>query len=103
MMVGKRYGLEPNDLWKATRQINLHEVIKEKSTSCILPICDVDSFVGKFLELWTVWTALLPTAGAVDKTLSQRIWRTRQIGILFAKVEGVWTYLVLISPLSVTY
>lgn len=37
MMVGKQYGLEPSDLWKATRQINLPEVIKEASTDCNTP------------------------------------------------------------------
>jgi hypothetical protein len=103
MMVGKQYRLEPRDLWRATRQINLPEVIKEESTSCILPVCKFNLFIGKFLELWTVWTALPPTEGAVDKTLSQRIWRTRQIGVLFAKVDGMWIYLVLMAPLSVTY
>lgn len=50
--------------------------------------------------MWTIWTASQPLAAGVDKSLSQRIWRTRQIGILFAKVNDSWVFLVLIAPLS---
>ena len=55
------------------------------------------------MELWTVWTALPSQPPSdMDKTLSQRIWRTRQIGVLFAKVRDQWIFLVLIAPLSVS-
>ena len=62
--------------------------------------------LGKFLELWTIWTASSHNPGKVsgsDKSLAQRSWRNRQIGVFFAKVDGKWIFLVLVAPLSVTY
>jgi len=38
-----------------------------------------------------------------DKSLSQRVWRTRQIGIFFAKKDGFWTFVILLAPLSASY
>jgi hypothetical protein len=58
--------------------------------------------VGKFLELSTVWTAIREETGPRhDKSLAQRVWRTRQIGIFFAKVSpSSWLFVVLLAPLS---
>lgn len=102
MLVGQQYGLRPSDLWRATRQINLPELMDEKSTDCNL-LRKRCLILGKFLELWSIWTASKSLAAGVNKSLSRRIWRTRQIGILFAKVNDSWVFLVLIAPLSVTY
>ena len=36
MKAGMQYGLKPSDLWKATRRINLPEIISEKANDCII-------------------------------------------------------------------
>ncbi len=60
--------------------------------------------LGKFLELSTVWTATKEEiAPSHDKSLAQRVWRTRQIGIFFTKVGASWVFLALLAPLSATY
>jgi hypothetical protein len=35
MVIGRHYGLGPNDLWKATRRINLPEVISDEAKQCM--------------------------------------------------------------------
>lgn len=62
--------------------------------------------IGKFLELSTVWTTTNlkeEMAPSRDKTLAQSVWRTRQIGIFFAKINASWVFLVLVAPMSATY
>jgi len=77
------------------------ELINDTSETCNFPNLCVD--VGKFLELWTIWTALKEETPSADQSLSDRIWRTRQIGIFFAKINETWIFLIFIAPLSVTY
>jgi hypothetical protein len=50
------------------------------------------------LELWTVWNR---TGPPIDKSVSQRMWRTRQIGFLFSKQPNFWVVFVLVAPMSV--
>jgi hypothetical protein len=52
---------------------------------------------GQYLQIWTIWTKL---DNGIDETLSKRIWRTRDIGLLFSKQETFSILLVLIAPLS---
>lgn len=57
----------------------------------------------KFLELWIVWTATEEKGSSQDQSLSERVWRTRQIGIFFAKKDGFWTFLIFLAALSESY
>ena len=56
-----------------------------------------DLIEGKFLELSTIWAA---EKSLNDMVVVERIWRTRHIGIFFAKRQETWVFLVLIAPLS---
>lgn len=57
----------------------------------------VNLCLGKYLELSTIWTKQGPP---IDRLLSQKMWRTRQIGFLFSKQGNSWIFLVLVAPLS---
>ena len=50
------------------------------------------------MEVWTIWNR---TGPPIDKSVSQRMWRTRQIGFLFSKQPNFWVVFVLVAPLSV--
>src|SRR5437773_10697346 len=63
-----------------------------------LTVSIADVCVGKYLELWTIWNK---TGPPIDLAVSQRMWRTRQIGFLFSKQPKFWVVLVLVAPLSV--
>lgn len=90
--VAKIYDLDATDLWKATRRINLADVLNDLPED------------WKFLELSTVWTATKEEmAPSRDKSLAQRVWRTRRVGIFFAKRGASWVFLVLFAPMSATY
>lgn len=84
----------------------MSEVLADHPTTCRLFHNSILIDLGKFLELSTVWTATREDLKSPrhDKGLAQRVWRTRQVGIFFAKVSDTsWLFLVLLAPLSVTY
>lgn len=68
-------------------------MIVKSLTVSIANVC-----VGKYLELWTIWSRM---GSPIDPSVSQRVWRTRQIGFLFSKRNNFWVVFVLIAPLSV--
>jgi hypothetical protein len=102
--VAKIYDLDATDLWKATRRINLADVLNDLPEDCTPNRRSFLTEIGKFLELSTVWTATKEEmAPSRDKSLAQRVWRTRRVGIFFAKRGASWVFLVLFAPMSATY
>jgi hypothetical protein len=103
--IAEECGLRHSDLWRATRRINLPEVLADPP-AIFKGFCNpilID--VRRFVELSTVWTATRKEkAPRHDKGLAQRVWRTRQVGIFFAKVsDSSWLFIVLLAHLSATY